>query len=123
VLRLAICRENCIAKQCWQTGENVRLDEITGSLAGEEKEQRFILSAIPLYDDRGVLVGAVELQRNVTDEAIVQDKYQRQMDVNAESQAQLELDLAQRTRQLMAISRRLYAAQRAIHRMKTELFG
>ena len=76
VLSLNICKDRCIAQQCWQEKKQVRLDEIDGHPAGSEKEQRFILSAVPILDETGNPVGALEIQRDVTDEAEVQVKYQ-----------------------------------------------
>src|SRR5215468_5303513 len=76
VLALNICKDRCIAQQCWQDKKQVRLDEIVGQPAGADKPMRFILSAIPIYDDKGNHVGALELQRDVTVEAEVQVKYQ-----------------------------------------------
>lgn len=122
-LVLDICKENCIAKQCWKANRHVRLDEITGRVAGEGTDLRFILSAIPIRNERGEIIGAMEMQRNVTDEALVQIKYQSQVDASAKAQRQLEEELHFRTRRLLEISRRLYTAQRDLIKVKTDLFG
>ncbi|MBS1118340.1 MAG: hypothetical protein H6Q90_568, partial [Deltaproteobacteria bacterium] len=45
VLELNICKTECIAQQCWSDNRQVRLDEISGSIAGETAKLRFILSA------------------------------------------------------------------------------
>jgi hypothetical protein len=123
VLQLDICKESCIAHQCWKTNRQVRLDEITGRVAGESQDLRFILSAIPIHNEAGVVIGAVEMQRNVTDEAMVQIKYQRQMEATAKAQKQLESDLQARTRRLLEVGRRLYQTQLALHLAKTDFFG
>jgi PAS domain-containing protein len=123
VLQLDICQENCIAKQCWKLGRQVRLDEITGRVPGEAQDLRFILSAIPIRDENGNVIGALEVQRNVTDEALVQIKYQTQMEASTRKQAEAEETLRQRTRRLLEVSRRLYRAQRELLKGKTELFG
>lgn len=72
VLELNICHSECIAEQCWQGSRHVRLDEISGHIVGanDQREMRFILSAVPIADEEGNHVGALEIQRNVTDEAI-----------------------------------------------------
>src|SRR6188768_1436190 len=72
VLELNICANECIARQCWSDNRHVRLDEISGNIAGETQKLRFILSAVPITDEAGNPVGALEIQRNVTDEAVVQ---------------------------------------------------
>ena len=123
VLLLDICKDSCIAKQCWTTKAPVRLDEINGRVAEDEQPQRFILSAIPICDDKGELIGAMELQRNVTAEALVQTKYQQQVEASAKQLARLEQDVQLRTKRLVEVSRRLYEAQRALLRAKTEFFG
>lgn len=123
VLQLDICKENCIAKQCWKLGRQVRLDEISGRIPGEPQEMRFILSCIPIHDEAGKVIGALEMQRNVTDEAMVQVKYQTQMEATSRKQSEMEEVLLHRTRRLLEVSRRLYRAQRDLLRAKTELFG
>jgi len=123
VLNLSICKERCIAKQCWQAGRQVRLDEITGTIAGESEELRFILSAMPLRDDAGGIVGAMVVMRNVTDEAMVQIKYQNQMEASVRQMKAIEETLKTRTRRLLEVSRRLYSTQQELLRAKTELFG
>jgi PAS domain-containing protein len=123
VLRLDICKDKCIARQCWKSASHVRLDEIHGQLSADGPPQRFILSAIPISDSSGQVIGAMEVQRNVTDEALVQVKYQQQVETSAKQQARLEQDLQSRTSSLLEVSRRLYSTQRELVRAKTELFG
>lgn len=123
VLQLDICKDNCIAKQCWKLDRQVRLDEISGRVPGEPQEMRFILSCIPIRDTEGNIIGALEMQRNVTDEAMVQVKYQTQMEASSKRQAEMEETLLHRTRRLLEVSRRLNQTQRELLRAKTELFG
>ena len=81
VLELNICKDSCIAEQCWRDNRHVRLDEISGTIIGDAEAQqlRFILSAVPVTDEHGTQIGALEIQRNVTDEAVVQVKYQEML--------------------------------------------
>jgi len=123
VLQLEICKANCIARQCWEGNRSVRLDEICGRVAGEGDELRFILSAIPIHDAQGKIIGAMEMQRNVTDEAQVQTKYQRQMEASATEKKRLGEDLQLRTKRLFEVSRNLYRLQQELVRVKTELYG
>ncbi len=123
VLQLDICHENCIAQQCWKNNAHVRLDEIRGRVEGDDREQRFILSAIPLRNEAGEVVGVMEVQRNVTDEALVQAKYQQQVDASARQLKLLEEELQLRTRRLMEVSRRLFALQKDLLAARTDLFG
>ncbi len=123
VLKLDICQANCIARECWKQDRSVRLDEINGRVATEEQQFRFILCAIPIRNNNGELIGAMEMQRNVTDEAMVQVKYQQLMDFQSAKQKKLEDDLQERTQQLLEASRKLQAARHDLIRAKTELFG
>ena len=60
VIELNICKTECIAQQCWADNRHVRLDEISGSIiGGEAGKLRFILSAVPITDERGNHVGAL----------------------------------------------------------------
>jgi PAS domain-containing protein len=77
VLELNICANECIAQQCWADNRHVRLDEISGNIAGEAQKLRFILSAVPITDEAGNQVGALEIQRNVTDEAVCRSNIKR----------------------------------------------
>lgn len=123
VLRLNICQDDCIAKRCWATGRQIRLDEITGRIGDDPQELRFILSAIPVRNEQGEVIGAMEMQRNVTDEAQIQVKYQQRMEASADQQRHVEDELRTRTRRLVEVSRRLYVAQTDLLKLKTELLG
>ena len=123
VLQLDICNKNCIAEQCWKNATHVRLDEIGGQVEGDDQPLRFILSAIPLKNEKGEVVGAMEVQRNVTDEALVQAKYQQQVDASARQLKLLEEELQLRTRRLMEVSRRLFSLQQELLSARTDLFG
>ena len=123
-LQLDICAEHCIAHQCWRAQSHVRLDEIHGRIKGLEDEPlRFILSAIPVRDDAGNVIGAIEMQRNVTDEALVQSKYQQQIDASSAEVDRLQDALQARTKRVLEISRRLAHSQQSLIRAKTDLFG
>jgi PAS domain-containing protein len=115
VLELNICAERCIAHQCWRDRRQVRLDEITGRVpGGEEKEMRFILSAIPIYDQAGTQIGALEIQRNVTDEATVQVKYQEMLETEARERERLAHQIRSRTRELLETNQTLLKVQKEL---------
>ena len=114
VLELNICRDECIAKQCWAGNRHVRLDEIIGKIAGEPeaKELRFILSAVPITDEHGAPVGALEIQRNVTDEAVVQVKYQEMLETEARERERLANQIRTRTKELLETNQLLLKTQK-----------
>ena len=114
VLSLNICKDRCIAQQCWQEKKQVRLDEIDGHLAGSEKEQRFILSAVPILDQAGNPVGALEIQRDVTDEAEVQVKYQEMLETEARERERLANQIRARTKELLETNQLLLKTQKEL---------
>lgn len=114
VLELNICKTECIAQQCWADSRHVRLDEISGKVAGdtEAKELRFILSAVPITDEAGAPVGALEIQRNVTDEAVVQVKYQEMLETEARERERLANQIRARTKELLETNQLLLKTQK-----------
>jgi PAS domain S-box-containing protein len=115
VLELNICKDRCIAHQCWNDRRQVRLDEIKGHIAnGDGQEMRFILSAIPIYDDAGNPVGALEMQRNVTDEATVQVKYQEMLEREARERERLAQQIRARTKELLDTNQTLLKVQKEL---------
>jgi PAS domain-containing protein len=115
VLELNICKDQCIAHLCWRDKRQVRLDEIKGTVpGGEQGEMRFILSAIPIYDASGAQIGALEVQRNVTDEATVQVKYQEMLESEARERERLAQQIRARTKELLETNQTLLKIQKEL---------
>jgi PAS domain-containing protein len=114
VLELNICKSECIAEQCWANNRQVRLDEISGSVVGEAQPLRFILSAVPITDEQGNHVGALEIQRNVTDEAVVQVKYQEMLETEARERERLANQVRARTKELLETNQLLLKTQKEL---------
>jgi PAS domain-containing protein len=116
VLDLNICKEDCIAQQCWKDSRHVRLDEISGTIIGDTDTQqlRFILSAVPFTDANGEHVGALEIQRNVTDEAVVQVKYQEMLETEARERERLANQIRARTKELLETNQLLLKTQKEL---------
>jgi PAS domain-containing protein len=115
VINLNICAESCIAGQCWKDKRQVRLDEITGKIpGGDQPEMRFILSAVPIYDANGTQIGALEMQRNVTDEAMVQVKYQEMLETEARERERLAQQIRARTKELLDTNQMLLRVQKEL---------
>ncbi len=114
VIDLNICKTECIAQQCWADNRHVRLDEISGSVVGEAQKLRFILSAVPITDERGNHVGALEIQRNVTDEAVVQVKYQEMLETEARERERLANQVRMRTKELLETNQLLLKTQKEL---------
>ncbi len=114
VMRLQICQERCIAQQCWREGRQVRLDEIDGRPIGLPEDaptRRYVLSSIPILDENNRPVGALEIQRDVTDEALVQDKYKKMLENEARERERLATQIRTRTRELYEANQLLLKAQ------------
>ena len=114
VLEHDICKEQCIAQQCWEQKRQVRLDEINSKVSGQDQPIRFILSAVPIVDAAGNCVGALEVQRNVTDEAMVQVKYQEMLDSEARERERLAQQIRSRTKELLETNQTLLKVQREL---------
>lgn len=114
VLQLEICKERCIAHQCWEAGKHMRLDEITGKVASTDRRLTFILSALPFFDADGAPQGALVIQRNVTDEAQVQTKYQEMLEQERRERERLMHIIRLRTKDLLATSQQLLGVQREL---------
>ena len=121
VLELSICKERCIAEQCWKSRNHMRLDEIDGRPAQTDQPMRFLLSAIPIYDEAGNTVGALEVQRNVTDEAMVQTKYQEMLEVEARERERLAAQIRTRTKELLEANQALLRVQKELIALKKGL--
>lgn len=99
----------------------VRLDEI-GAVIPDMGEFRFILSAIPLHNENEEIFGCIVIMRNVTDEAMVQLKYQEMLDREAIERENLRDELNRRTERLIEISRKYYDLKASIKkRLKGQL--
>jgi hypothetical protein len=114
VLELEICKERCIAEQCWKSGQPVRLDEIKGQVAKTDRPLSFILSALPFMREDGTPQGALIVHRNVTDEAQVQTKYQEMLDNEKRDRERLVHTIRTRTKELLSTSQQLLAVQREL---------
>ena len=75
---------------------------------------RFILSAIPILDEAGNPVGALEIERDVTDEAVVQVKYQDMLDNEARERERLAAQIRSRTKELLETNQTLLRVQKKL---------
>ena len=75
---------------------------------------RFILSAVPITDSDGTHVGALEIQRNVTDEAVVQVKYQEMLETEARERERLATQIRTRTKELLETNQLLLKTQKEL---------
>ncbi|MBW2733391.1 MAG: PAS domain-containing protein [Deltaproteobacteria bacterium] len=109
---------SCIVEHSWKHGGHLRLDEIPGRIHRTGKTLTFILSALPFFDEEGKPTAALVIQRNVTDEAQVQVKYQEMLDSARSEREQLAETIRARTRDLLETSQRLISCQRELIQFK-----
>jgi PAS domain-containing protein len=122
VLELEICRDRCIAQQCWRDRQQLRLDEISGRAVQTDAPQRFIVLGVPIYDEGGAAVGALEIQRNVTDEANVQVKYQEMLELEAREKQRLMRQIQTLTKELMDTNAELSRTRKELVNIRKGLF-
>jgi PAS domain-containing protein len=123
VMQHDICKEHCIAYQCWSEKRHVRLDEINSTIPGVEGQNRFILSAMPILGANGEPMGCIEIQRNVTDEAVVQVKYQEMLDTEARERERLAQQIRARTRDVLETNQLLLRVQKELLAYKKGLMA
>ncbi len=106
---------NIVAEAITQNRQ-VRFDEVVAAILETAEEFRFILSAIPLLDEAQNLEGALVIMRNVTDEAMVQIKYQEMLEREARERELLKAELVRRTERLIQVSERYYELKAQIRK-------
>lgn len=116
VIELNVCKDSCIAEQCWNDNKGLRFDAIHGTVIGDSEAQqlRFILSAVPITDADGNHVGALEVQRNVTDQTDIQSKYQEMLETEALERERLASQIRSRTKELLETNQLLLQTQKEL---------
>lgn len=118
VAGLAVCSDNCVARQALDSGDSVRVDEIPAHPAAGE-ERTLIVTAIPI-DARL----AVEIYRDVTADARIQRRYRALLAAEKAAKASLEDEVRQRTSELRRANEELKRAQAMLlHQEKMSALG
>ena len=114
----AIPMERDVVAECMKSGRHVRLDEIPIRAKGAGEELRVILSAIPLKADDDTVTGSLVILRNVTDEAMIQVKYQEMLETEARERERLVEQIKERTGSLVDANELLLDLQRELMEYK-----
>jgi len=69
---------------------------------------------VPVTNQAGENVGALEIQRNVTDEAVVQVKYQEMLETEARERERLANQIRARTKELLETNQLLLKTQKEL---------
>ena len=110
-----------VSRECMEAGRHVRLDEIPIHIAGSNEELRMIFSGIPLKGPDGNVLGALVILRNVTDEAMIQVKYQEMLETEARERERLVEQIQDRTGALVDANELLLTLQRELMEFKKGL--
>lgn len=101
LFRLEVCEKECLAARAFSARRSVRLNEIRGGAGnGREKESRLIVSSIPLEDRNGEIIAALEIYRDVSAEARIQERYKLLLEQERRRSVMLEDQVRQRTAEL-----------------------
>ena len=108
-----------IVSKVMEADSQIRLDEITAIVRESMEEYRFILSGIPLHDEEsGEITGALILLRDVTDEAMVQTKYQEMLEREAMQRELIKDELHRRTVRLVEISKQYFELKERVRELQ-----
>lgn len=108
---LEICENNCIVKQCLESGVAVRFDEVKGKAAGQD-DLNLIVTAIPIKNGEGDVVSVLEVHRDVTDEARIHEKYKVLLDKEKLAKEELERLVDERTSELKTAQSQLVHSEK-----------
>jgi diguanylate cyclase (GGDEF)-like protein len=93
---LESCLEGCVSRRAIESGRQCRVDEVNSTKLG----LRLIVIAVPLLDERGTVVGAIETYRDVTAESRIQENYRRLLEQEREQKGLLQAEVARQTVEL-----------------------
>ena len=120
---LEICENQCILKTCLEANDTVRFDEVKGRTRSGE-ELTLIVTAIPIKDADGKIVSVLEIQRNVSDEAKIHDKYKVLFEKEKKAKETLEKLVEERTSALKKTNEDLKATEaKLVHSEKMSSLG
>lgn len=98
VLGLASCNEGCVALRALKAGRPLRVDEV----ATRNDDLRLNVSAVPITDAEGKLLGILETYRDVTGESRMQSRYKDLLEVERRQNELLQEQVRLRTADLQA---------------------
>lgn len=97
---LDVCATNCLARRAFDSGRFVRTPDVRGFVLGEPENRTLIVSTIPVSDEDGAIVGALETYRDVTAEARIRERYSALLEKERRRAESLEQAVATRTTEL-----------------------
>jgi two-component system, NtrC family, sensor kinase len=101
LFELECCKSDCLARRCFSGGRGVRVHELHGkSRHSDAGDKTLIVSAIPLRNGAGEVVAALEIYRDVTAEARVQERFRGLLERERERAETLEQLVQKRTAEL-----------------------
>ena len=107
-----------IVSKAMEANSQIRLDEITAIIRESAEEYRFILSAMPLKDEEENPIGVLVILRDVTDEAMVQVKYQEMLERETMQRELIKDELHRRTERLIEISKQYFELKEKLRELQ-----
>jgi PAS domain S-box-containing protein len=107
---MEICDKSCILRKCVEAGDSVRFDEVRGRTK-DGQELTLIVTAIPVRNPEGQIVAVLEMQRDVSDEAKIHEKYKVLLEKEQRAKEELERLVEARTAQLRRTNEELKRAE------------
>jgi two-component system, NtrC family, sensor kinase len=107
---MEICEKSCILQKCIEAGDSVRFDEVKGTTKTGE-ELTLIVTAIPVRDSKGQIIAVLEMQRDVSDEAKIHQKYKVLLEKEQRAKEELERLVEARTAELRKANEELKRAE------------
>lgn len=105
LLKLEICKDRCIAVECLKRNAPVRMEEIKGKTPGG-RDLVVELSAIPLRDEAGAVVGVFVTHRDVTDERRLKTRFVASEAEHQKRVEELQARIAAQDEELVQLRRR-----------------
>jgi PAS domain S-box-containing protein len=102
LLQLEICKDRCIAVECLKRNAPVRMEEIKGKTPSG-RELVLELSAIPLREESGAVVGVFVTHRDVTDERRLKTRFTEAQADHDKALAELKARVAAQDEELVQL--------------------
>jgi two-component system, NtrC family, sensor kinase len=121
MFELEVCDSDCLAARAFGARRAARMDEIGGHSkhsdaeeGGEKHAYRLIVNSVPLHNDQGEVTAVLEIYRDVTAEARIQERYKYLLEQERRRAEILEEQVRERTAELRKSLEELQATRQQL---------
>ncbi len=121
LFELEVCASKCLAARVFGNRRATRMDEIRGRSKHAEatgdkasEQQTLIVNTVPLHDDDGATIAVLEIYRDVTAEARIQERYKVLLEKERDRAEILEEQVRERTAELRESLEQLQATRQQL---------